>query len=172
VLYLQHYRQVLIREVCRKLEIDLTAAVPPTCRHLPPRPCNPNFHPPSCAIYLLYGISALRWQSLHAASLAYFLTATFAGVFFHGLLLSTGNIFVPMVAHAVYDAIALVRYHVKARQGKREAWRDLQALHEMRCLSFSMFRSLSTPMQRNLSEYLSTSCWTPELFLNPARAVF
>lgn len=58
-------------------------------------------------------------QSLHAATLAYFVTATVSGVFFHGLLLSSGNIFVPIVAHAVYDAIALVRYHVKVRQAIR-----------------------------------------------------
>ena len=56
---------------------------------------------------------AARRQSLHAATLAYFVTATVSGVFFHGLLLYSGNIFVPIVAHAVYDAIALVRYHVK-----------------------------------------------------------
>lgn len=54
-------------------------------------------------------------QSLHAATLAYFLIATISGMAFHGMLLSTGNIFVPIVAHAVYDAIALARYHVKVK---------------------------------------------------------
>ncbi|CAN0016265.1 unnamed protein product [Scytosiphon promiscuus] len=58
-------------------------------------------------------LSGLIFGSLHAATLAYFLTATISGMAFHGMLLSTGNIFVPIVAHAVYDAIALVRYHVK-----------------------------------------------------------
>lgn len=52
-------------------------------------------------------------QVLHAVSLAYFLNATLNGIFFHCLLLSTGNIFVPMVAHAVHNAFALVLCHIK-----------------------------------------------------------
>ncbi|CAM9568887.1 unnamed protein product [Ectocarpus sp. 6 AP-2014] len=70
---------------------------------------------PMAAIVVL---SATIFGSLHAATVAYFLTATLSGMFFHGLFLSTGNIFVPIVAHAVYDAIALVRYHVKVTAPK------------------------------------------------------
>lgn len=36
-------------------------------------------------------------------------------MFFHGLLLSTGNIFVPIVAHAVHNTFALVLCHLKVR---------------------------------------------------------
>lgn len=46
-------------------------------------------------------------------SLAYFINATLNGIFFHCLLLSTGNIFIPIVAHAVHNAFALVHCHLK-----------------------------------------------------------
>lgn len=52
-------------------------------------------------------------QALHAATWAYFISATVYGVYSYGLLLATGNIFVPIAAHAVYDAFAFVRYHLK-----------------------------------------------------------
>lgn len=58
-------------------------------------------------------------QVLHAASLAYFVNASLCGVYFHWLLLSTGNIVVPIVTHAVYDAFALVFCHLKARNSGR-----------------------------------------------------
>ncbi|CAM9418933.1 unnamed protein product [Ectocarpus fasciculatus] len=66
----------------------------------------------------IVAVSATIFGGLHAATVAYFLTATLSGMFFHGLFLTTGNIFVPIVAHAVYDAIALVRYHVKVTAPK------------------------------------------------------
>ncbi|CAM9203915.1 unnamed protein product [Ectocarpus sp. 13 AM-2016] len=66
----------------------------------------------------IVALSATIFGCLHAATVAYFLTATLSGMFFHGLFLSTGNIFVPIVAHAAYDAIALVRYHVKVTAPK------------------------------------------------------
>eukprot|EP00752_Nemacystus_decipiens_P001536 g1505.t2 len=72
---------------------------------------------PTAAVVALSGVI---FGSLHAATLAYFVTATVSGVFFHGLLLFSGNIFVPIVAHAVYDAIALVRYHVKVTSRKQK----------------------------------------------------
>lgn len=48
-------------------------------------------------------------------SVSYFINAALNGMFFHGLLLSTGNIFVPIVAHAVHNAFALVHCHLKVR---------------------------------------------------------
>lgn len=54
-------------------------------------------------------------QVFHAVSVSYFINAALNGMFFHGLLLSTGNIFVPIVAHAVHNAFALVNCHLKVR---------------------------------------------------------
>lgn len=65
---------------------------------------------------VVIGLSAVIFGALHAATWAYFLNATLSGLFFHYLLLSTGNIFVPIVAHAFYDAFALVRYHLKVTE--------------------------------------------------------
>ncbi|CAM9419980.1 unnamed protein product [Ectocarpus sp. 4 AP-2014] len=70
---------------------------------------------PTAAIVVLSGIFC---GVLHAVSLAYFLNATLNGIFFHCLLLSTGNIFVPMVAHAVHNAFALVHCHIKTSGGE------------------------------------------------------
>ncbi|CAB1097781.1 unnamed protein product [Ectocarpus sp. CCAP 1310/34] len=70
---------------------------------------------PTAAIVVLSGIFC---GVLHAVSLAYFLNATLNGIFFHCLLLSTGNILVPMVAHAVHNAFALVHCHLKTSGGE------------------------------------------------------
>ncbi|CAN0111505.1 unnamed protein product [Pylaiella littoralis] len=72
---------------------------------------------PTAAVVVLSGVI---FGSLHAATFAYFLAATITGMFFHGLLLSTGNIFVPIVAHAVYDAITLVRCHFEVTAPTRK----------------------------------------------------
>ncbi|CAM9208962.1 unnamed protein product, partial [Hapterophycus canaliculatus] len=65
---------------------------------------------PTAAVVILSGLFC---GVLHAVSLAYFVNATLNGIFFHCLLLSTGNIFVPIVAHAVHNAFALVHCHLK-----------------------------------------------------------
>lgn len=69
---------------------------------------------------LVRGLARPVWalttaQLLHAVSVSYFVNAAVNGMFFHGLLLSTRNIFVPIVAHAVHNAFALVHCHVKVR---------------------------------------------------------
>lgn len=51
----------------------------------------------------------------HAVSWAYFVNAALSGMFFHGLQLSTGNMFVPVVAHAAHNAFSLLHCHLKVR---------------------------------------------------------
>ncbi|CAM9638151.1 unnamed protein product [Ectocarpus sp. 12 AP-2014] len=70
---------------------------------------------PTASIVVLSGIFC---GVLHAVSSAYFLNATLNGIFFHCLLLSTGNIFVPIVAHAVHNAFALIHCHLKTSGGE------------------------------------------------------
>eukprot|EP00752_Nemacystus_decipiens_P001531 g1501.t1 len=65
---------------------------------------------PTAAVVVLSGAFC---GVLHAVSFSYFINAALNGMFFHGLLLSTGNIFVPVVAHAVHNAFALVHCHLK-----------------------------------------------------------
>lgn len=66
---------------------------------------------PSTYFFCVTGLT----QLLHAVSWAYFFNAALNGMFFHGLLLSTGNILVPIVAHAVHNTFALVHCHLKVR---------------------------------------------------------
>eukprot|EP00904_Undaria_pinnatifida_P006092 jgi/Undpi1/2612/HiC_scaffold_13.g05991.m1 len=75
---------------------------------------------PSAAVI---GLSGVIFGALHAATWAYFINATLSGLFFHYLLLSSGNICVPILAHAFYDAYALMRYHLKAH--KRNSYAQL-----------------------------------------------
>lgn len=51
-------------------------------------------------------------QARHAGTLGSGIDAAVLGVYVHCLLLSTGNILVPIVAHAVFDAILFVAEHV------------------------------------------------------------
>jgi membrane protease YdiL (CAAX protease family) len=51
--------------------------------------------------------SALVFGVLHALTLFYFLLATAIGLYFSLLLATSGNLLVPVVAHAVYDLFAL-----------------------------------------------------------------
>ncbi|CAN0016470.1 unnamed protein product [Scytosiphon promiscuus] len=71
---------------------------------------------PTAAVVILSGLFC---GVLHAVSLAYFVNAALNGIFFHCLLLSTGNIFVPIVAHAVHNAFALVHCHLKTSGAER-----------------------------------------------------
>ncbi|CAM9382385.1 unnamed protein product [Ascophyllum nodosum] len=61
----------------------------------------------------IVGVSGVIFGVFHAATWAYFVNAAVCGMYFHWLLLSTGNIFVPIVTHAVYDAFALIFCHLK-----------------------------------------------------------
>jgi len=51
-------------------------------------------------------------QARHAGTLGSGIDAAVLGVYVHCLLLSTGSILVPIVAHAVFDAILFVAEHV------------------------------------------------------------
>lgn len=51
-------------------------------------------------------------QARHVGTLGSGIDAAVLGVYVHCLLLSTGNILVPIVAHAVFDAILFVAGHV------------------------------------------------------------
>lgn len=54
-------------------------------------------------------------QARHAGTLGSSVDAVVLGVYAHSLLLSTGSILVPVVAHAVFDAILFVAGHLNVR---------------------------------------------------------
>jgi len=56
-------------------------------------------------------IAAIIFGSLHAMTPLYFFLATVAGAYFGYLFLATGNLVVPIVAHAVYDFVAIMAMH-------------------------------------------------------------
>eukprot|EP00903_Cladosiphon_okamuranus_P013588 g12655.t1 len=58
------------------------------------------------------GLSAVFCGARHAGTLSDGIDAAVLGVYVHCLLLSTGSILVPIVAHAVFDAVLLVAEHV------------------------------------------------------------
>jgi membrane protease YdiL (CAAX protease family) len=51
---------------------------------------------------------AVFFGGLHAVNLAYAVLATIMGIYLGWLFLATGNLLVPMIAHGLYDFIALV----------------------------------------------------------------
>lgn len=55
------------------------------------------------------GVAALAFGAVHALTPLYFFLATLAGVYFGVLLILSGNLIVPIVAHAVYDAVQLIQ---------------------------------------------------------------
>jgi len=59
-------------------------------------------------------ISSLLFGALHAFTRAYVVYATLMGLYLGALLMATGNLLVPILAHAVYDFIALA-YFVRWR---------------------------------------------------------
>jgi uncharacterized protein len=60
-------------------------------------------------------LASLLFGSAHALSPAYAVLATGIGLYLGGLWLATGNLLVPIAAHAVYDFVALV-YLVRERR--------------------------------------------------------
>ena len=68
----------------------------------------------ACTRFSTYPSASPLLQALHAVTVAYALVAAAFGVYCHCLLGVTGNsLVVPILAHAVYDAVVLVRYHIK-----------------------------------------------------------
>jgi uncharacterized protein len=77
-------------------------------------------HSPTCAIVgdwiALCGVAVL-FGMVHAVTVGYALLATLMGFYLGWLWLATGNLIVPIVAHAVYDFLALM-YFVRRRRAK------------------------------------------------------
>jgi membrane protease YdiL (CAAX protease family) len=53
-------------------------------------------------------IGGITFGLAHAATRTYAIAATLIGLYFGGVLLTTGNLLVPIIAHAVYDVGAFV----------------------------------------------------------------
>ncbi|CAM9821572.1 unnamed protein product [Ectocarpus sp. 12 AP-2014] len=64
-------------------------------------------------VAVVVGISAVFCGVRHAGTLGSAIDAAVLGVYVHCLLLSTRSILVPVVAHAVFDAILFVVGHFK-----------------------------------------------------------
>jgi membrane protease YdiL (CAAX protease family) len=62
-------------------------------------------------------VASLVFGGLHAISRLYFVLATLIGVYFGGLLLECDDLTVPIVAHGLYDFVALV-YLTRARESE------------------------------------------------------
>eukprot|EP00752_Nemacystus_decipiens_P001534 g1504.t1 len=68
----------------------------------------------------IVGLSAVFCGARHAGTLGGGIDAAVLGVYVHCLLLSTGSILVPIVAHAVFDAILFVAEHVHDTRPQQE----------------------------------------------------
>jgi hypothetical protein len=64
-------------------------------------------------------LASVVFGLLHAVTAAYALLATLVGAYLGWLALSTGNLLVPIIAHGLYDFVALV-YLIRAVPRKRE----------------------------------------------------
>lgn len=62
---------------------------------------------------LALGIVAVLFGACHAMSPIYFAGASLAGAYFGYLFMVSGNVAVPMIAHAIYDFGALVYIHLQ-----------------------------------------------------------
>jgi len=71
----------------------------------------------SLAIGIALVASSLVFGLFHPITKVYVILAALMGLYFGGLLLYTGNLLVPIAAHAAYDAVQLI---LTARNGQRE----------------------------------------------------
>ena len=62
---------------------------------------------------------AILFGLLHAVNVAYAVLATLMGMYLGWLWMTTGNLAVPIVAHAVYDFLRVV-YILHGRRGEAE----------------------------------------------------
>ncbi|CAM9419221.1 unnamed protein product [Chrysoparadoxa australica] len=70
------------------------------------------------------GVSAGVFGALHAVTPAYGILAAVDGAYFSWLLLATGNLAVPMISHALYDAGALCYTHWKTTKPTEPAGQE------------------------------------------------
>ena len=64
-------------------------------------------------------VSAVIFGLLHALTLTYSILAACMGLYFGVVWLATGNMLVPVAAHAIYDFIALL-YFLRMRKSPNE----------------------------------------------------
>jgi membrane protease YdiL (CAAX protease family) len=68
-------------------------------------------HTPACAVvgdWMALVAVAVLFGMVHALNVGYALLATLMGLYLGWLWMATGNLMVPIVAHAVYDFLALL----------------------------------------------------------------
>ena len=65
-------------------------------------------------------LASVIFGALHAVTPTYALLAGIAGMYFGALYNISHTIFVPAIAHALYDAVALMRVHFEVTAGKNE----------------------------------------------------
>ncbi len=71
-------------------------------------------------------VASLAFGALHALSTLYFLLATLIGAYFGWLMLQFGDLVTPMVAHGLYDFLALA--YLARRRGPRRPGQDGPAI--------------------------------------------
>ena len=67
--------------------------------------------------WIALAVAAVLFALAHSITVMYLVLAGLIGLYLGGLWLATGNLLVPIIAHAVYDFVALV-YFVKIRKKK------------------------------------------------------
>jgi len=70
---------------------------------------------PPWGAWVALGLASLLFGLCHWISFAYAVVATGMGLLLGGLLLATGNLLAPIVAHALYDFLALLYLTRRAR---------------------------------------------------------
>lgn len=70
-------------------------------------------------------LSSLLFGAAHAITPLYVAVATLSGAFFGGLFVRTGDVLVPALVHALYDAVAVVLTHLEVTKLPREEQRSL-----------------------------------------------
>ena len=59
-------------------------------------------------VWIALAVASALFGLLHPMNSAYILLASIMGLLFGGLWIATGNLLVPILAHALYDFLALV----------------------------------------------------------------
>ena len=107
-------------------------------------------------------VTALVFGGLHPVSATYVLLAGLAGAYFGALLVLTGNLLAPIVAHAGYDFVALL---VLARLNPPEEGAGATRIQPMPATS-----STERPMSATTTHAPGTFCWADLGTTDPAGA--